>query len=339
MTKLQLLLLGVATMGVAPFAYSADVSTQTPPCPQPPKSTDSAMCARMGDNCMPPPECCPMMGRMDTDEGRDGHYGRMDGGNGCMAPSHDRPSFRHDATMPKEVRDRIDALRADRKSLGELWEKAVLARGDKPVDELRDAFAKDNAALISKIDKSESAIRADIKALREGYAKDGKTCFTGPDGGEMGRYGPANMPFGGCKPDKTFEQVDADMVASIVALKQPLTLEEFRKIRDEAIAKNRKSLDQAFEKGGMYGMPMDMRDGGPRMHRPMSPELAHMRDEMGHMRGDFGAKRELRTRLREAMKIQDQAQREAAVKAILEATPDATDMECNPKPDAEPAKQ
>ena len=51
----------------------------------------------------------------------------------------------------------------------------------------------------------------------------------------------------------------------------------------------------------------------------MPPQLARMRDAMGQMRrAPFGDRQQIRSRLRDAMKIQDQAKREAALKKIME---------------------
>jgi hypothetical protein len=218
--------------------------------------------------------------------------------------------------LPKEIRDRMDALRTDRETLAELWQKAVLARGDKPVDTLRDDFAKANAELIAKIDKSGKSIQEDMRALREGYDKDGAKC---PMMDDEVAYGFKDEGAGPHLMKVFVNRLDEDIVAEIQALKEPLTVEKFAEIRARVIAQHSRNLDMAFGCQSFSDQPFGMHEMMP----PMDPALSRMRKEMRGMHGEkLEARKELRNQLREAMKIKDAAKREAAVKKILDKSAD-----------------
>jgi hypothetical protein len=349
MNKIKLLLLGVAAMGVSSLAYSADEVAQTPPCPQQPIDQKCpAMLGQQGPEGalpLPPPPPPEGMRGLGVGMSGEGTFQGM-GQNACgpqgmgrpgqmMCAGSPAPFDQHMDKLPKEIKDRIDALHADRDALKDLWVTAVISRGDTPIATVRDAFAKTNEELISKIDKSDKSIKDDIEALRNGFdqGKEG-ACAPKCDAGEMAPAG-MDMPFGNApfgSDQELVAKIDADVVAAIKALKEPLTVEAFAKIRDEAISRNRQELDKTF--GDHRANPhFGMQGGMPMMMPPMDPALARMRDEMGHMRGEgLHAKSEMRAQLREAMKIQDQAKREAAVKKILDDMAEGRDAEKAPSP-------
>jgi hypothetical protein len=339
MNKIKLLLIGVASMGVSSFAYAADETAQTPPCPQQPENQDCpVMYGKQGpeSDMLPPPPPTQGSSMMDRNmPGMDNQAFGTGRNGGCqmMRPDfsklHQGPHFE----MPKELKDRLDALQSDREALGDLWVKAVLARGDKPIAAVREEFAKANAAFISKIEKSDKSIKEDMDALRSGFdehkgAADNRPLKYGEEG-EMASSGMqqscGEAPFDSDR--NLIGKIDSDLIAAINARKEPLTLEAFAKMRAAAISKNRQELDKQFGVRPL-GMRYGMREGMPMLMPPMDPALAHMRDEMGNMRGgNMQARHELRAQLREAMKIQDQAKREAAIKQILKDMEKNTDAE------------
>ena len=319
-TKLGMLTLCVAAFGVPYTAVSADSpsdETFLPP-PPPPNSQPGGQ-----------PQCVPEMGQggaMQPGMCPQGPNGPM------MGPEGRRGGPGFEAFLPDELKARIETLRKNREQLRDLWQKAVLSRGDKPVVQVREEFKKTNAALIADIKKSDEAIREDIRALQTGFEKDHADDREERGKGPEGRMTPGAGPFG--MDDTIKAKIDADIVEHIKALKEPLTTEVFAKIAREVIESHRNELEERFDKeraehfGDMpNGMPLPM----------MAPELARMRDAMGHMRGSsFEERRELRAQLREAMKIQDQTAREAAIKKILDDKPVAPE---GPAPDGAKAPE
>jgi hypothetical protein len=223
--------------------------------------------------------------------------------------------------LPKEMRDRIETLRSDREALHDLWVKAVLARGDKSVSSVREEFAKANAPILSKIEKEEASIHEDIAAIREGAAP-AMECLP-PSAPKFEKAPDGAMRMGFASDRELARRIDSEIVWAITALKEPLTVEKFEEIRDAAIARNIKDFDRRF---GEMPMPRPDMMGGMHMMPPMDPHLAHMRDEMGHMRSENPLLRhDLRLQLREAMKIKDPVEREAAIKKVLDSMNDGPD--------------
>ena len=295
-------------MGVASFAYAGD-KAQTPPCPQSSEPMSCAAPAAPSDdqNPMPPPPEGNGPGAM-CGMGQGGY-----GNPGPMMHEGRGPAMRGFDRLPKELRDRIDNCRSDREALRDLWVKAVLARGDKSVSSVREEFAKANASLISKIEKEETSIREDIAAIHEGAAP---AMGCSPLASRLGKAAHGGMPMGFASDRELVRRIDSEIVSSITALKEPLTVEKYEEIRNAAIAKNIKDFDRRFG-----DMPMHRPDmmGGMHMMPPMDPHLARMRDEMGAMRCENPMLRhDLRLQLREAMKIKDPVEREAAIKKVLD---------------------
>lgn len=300
-------------MGLASLAFSADDVGQTPPCMEPQEQIDCPMMPDMGDlnRCTVPP-----MGQ--------GYHMGAPYGRGQM----------HGPMMHKEIRDRMDALREDVKTLSDLWVAAVLARGDKSISTVREEFSKTNAELIARIEKAGKSIKEDVAAIREGFDKRVNECLQSAGKVSAPRFG---MMAGKPNPE-VMSKIDADIVESIRALKNPLTVEEFEAIRDGAVEKYRAAIDAANGDRFLPNMPfgMGMHEGLHGRMQPMDPALSRMRDQMHNMRGErLNDRREMRGQLREAMKIKNQAEREEALKKILDKMTNSPDDDGDEKPENE----
>jgi hypothetical protein len=320
----------VAAVGFPYAAVCADSpSDETNLPPLTPAADDATSQMLQAPGCPGPgPQCGQDMGQSWQQQqpgmckdgpGGQGPKGHMMGPDGRMGGGHGP-----DIAIPDELKARMDTLRVSRDLLRDLWVKAVLARGDKPVSQVRDEFQKTNAALIDDIRKRGEAIREDMRALREGYAgarggnreerAGGTDAFPGkgPEG-MMSGHDPAFGFDGSIK-----AEIDADMVARLKALKEPLTAESFAKLQKEAFEAHRGEVEAAIDKA----RSARFEDGPEGMPPMMAPGLARMRDAMGHMRGaSMEERRELRAQLREAMKLQDPVKREAAIRKILDDIP------------------
>jgi hypothetical protein len=215
--------------------------------------------------------------------------------------------------VPDEVKARMETVRKNRDQLRDLWVKAVTTRGDKTIVQVKEEFLKTNAALIADTKKLDQSVRDDMKAIREGF--DEKACDMPNEGMGQKMNGPNHCMMPGAGPLSNDENgikdtLDAEIVIQINALKAPLTAETFAKIRQDVMAKHREEFEKNFSNETM---------DRPNMPEMMPPPLARMRDAMCQMRGaPLGDRQQLRTQIREAMKIQDQAKREAAIKKILD---------------------
>ncbi|HNX05584.1 MAG TPA: hypothetical protein PKI32_08775, partial [Opitutales bacterium] len=211
--------------------------------------------------------------------------------------------------LPDELKARMENVRGQRRELNLLWAKAVASRGDKSVADTRADFNRVNAAAIAKLSADEQTLREDIAAIRDGYAGEGREDVP------MSRFGavkddsgPGPMDEMPGPPEGNLRKViEAEIVARIGALKEPLTADSYSKIVREVFSSHRREFVESMRNRQGPGMG------------PMAPDLARMRDAMNHMRdASWGEKREFRSELRAAMKIQDQQAREAAVRQILD---------------------
>jgi len=292
MRKLIWMSVLVATSLGAAGVYAGTVRSDAPSgapapwmqCPEgcpgmdgcPPMGNGSQGCCPVAEHCMDKPAGMGACGPRDN-----GCPGMQ-----CMIP--------HQDFVPEALKARMEGVRAECSALRELWTKAVSARGEKSIEDLRKDFARDNAAAIAKMKADAKALKEDLRACREGF--DPKNT---PDMhvDMPGAFGMPDMmpPFGD---GKLRAKIEADVVTRINALKEPLTVDAYSKIVREVMAEHRGDFAEAFRNGPRHEMG------------PMAPNLAHMREAMCKMRdASWMEKRQFRNELRSAMKIEDARQR------------------------------
>ena len=241
-----------------------------------------------------------------------GQNGDCQHGMQCMNPPRD--------SVPEALKARMESVRAECREVRELWAKAVAARGEKAIEDLRKDFARDNAAAIAKMKADAKSLADDLRACREGFEPG-----NGPD---MDDAMPGACPMPDVPPPfgkgKLRGQIENEVVTRINALKEPLTVETYSTIVSEVMAAHRRDFVDAFRNGPGHEMG------------PMAPDLARMREAMSKMRdASWMDKRQFRSELRAAMKIEDARQREEAVRKVLDKYAEEPD-EATPPPAPEP---
>ncbi len=226
-------------------------------------------------------------------------------------------------SVPEALKARMESVRAECREIRELWAKAVATRGEKSIEDLRKDFARDNAAAIAKMKADAKSLADDLRACREGFEPGNS-----PDMDDA-------MPGACAMPDvpppfgkgQLRGQIENEVVARINALKEPLTVETYSTIVREVMAAHRGDFVDAFRDGPRHEMG------------PMAPDLARMREAMCKMRdASWMEKRQFRSELRNAMKIEDARQREEAVRKVLDKFADDSEEPTPPPAPEAPAK-
>jgi uncharacterized protein YjiS (DUF1127 family) len=228
--------------------------------------------------------------------------------------------------LPEELKARMESVRTECREIRELWAKAVAARGEKSIEDLRKDFARDNAAAIAKMKADAKALKEDLRACREGFGPKNAPDMHMEMPGMTDMPGMPDMPmhFGN---GQLRSEIENDVVTRINALKEPLTVDAYSRIVREVMAEHRGDFAEAFRNGPAYGMG------------PMAPDLAHMREAMCKMRdASWMEKRQFRNELRKAMKIEDVHQREEAVRKVLEKYSQEPEEPATPPAPEAPAK-
>ncbi len=247
-------------------------------------------------------------------------------GKGC-GPDMDGGCGEMGARLPEPFDQRVQQIHMDAMKIRKAWIQAVAERGDKSIEKAREAFEKNLKADIEKLKADGERLKEDLAALRQG-----------PDLGFP--IGPFRMRFGqndegenaaGFGPGPVFgkddlrDSINAEIAQELNKIKGSIDAESLEKVRREVLARHGDQLrDTLRERLSCLG------EGMPPPH--MNPDLARMRQAMDDMRNmPVRDRRDFVSQIREAMKIDDRAEREAAIEKIMKDMHDKGGKEQKPE--------
>jgi|GEM_PF-3920884 len=286
----------------------------------------------MGQGMGPGNQDCPMMPGMGPmnglgmGQGQGLGMGRMNGrGMGPMNGSG-MQRFGKGPCIPEPFLSRMEAQHVEGMALRQAWVEAVAARGDKPVEEVKAAFLKANAAKIAKLEAEAQHLREDMEAIRKGLDLPFKKGMGRMNADPMGAD-----PEDDFAPQELRTQIATEMAQKLNKVKGVITPEILEQIRKDVFAKHSEEFGDAFRYGIMqkFGRMDGMMPPPPHM----MPELARMRKAMGDTRNvSVRDRKEFRKCIRNAMRIENAAEREAAIDALLSELHDKAGSDDGRKP-------
>lgn len=302
-------------------------------------------CMAGQNDAMPPPPMCDMQGPHGQQAGfgqgqgpmmqcgpQMNHSPNMQGQRPMMQGPKGGPNMRG-PHMPEVFEERMEQLRLESAKIRNAWVQAVAERGNKSIEDTKKDFEKANAAQIEKLKADSLRLKEDMDAIREGLnmpfvpganrmSMNMENC--GPDADIEGEFAPEDLRI----------KIATEMAAELNSIKGDITPEALEAIRKKVFADNSEALRCAARDAGM------MRYGAHLPPPPqMMPELARMRTAMDDARKlSFSDRRDIRSAIRDAMKIEDREEREAAIEVILNDLHDKAGQADAPHQAQKPAK-